>query len=157
MLACETRKVKRFELCCSSEPENVSVVPVAVVVGDVEPCGRPQAEVHAANVRRTAALVTHMILLPLWRRPVAGRDRVVRALHADGRRPGPDRDDDRVPDDIRLAGVPPPAAEQRQTLSDPDTVLGSLIDHHQPSRDSQRLTRIGEENPGRGGETGTAV
>jgi hypothetical protein len=65
--ACETVNVKRFELCCSSEPENVSVVPVAVVVGDVEPCGRPQAEVHAANVRRTAALVTHVILLPLWR------------------------------------------------------------------------------------------
>ena len=41
------------------------------------------------------------------------------------------------------------AAKEGQALSDSDTALASLIDHHQSSWRSQDLTLIGKKNPGR--------
>ena len=91
----------------------------------------------------------------LRRGPIAERDRIGRAVHADSCRIAPDRDDDCIADHGRRLRVAPLSGsgrpvtpEQRQALPDSNSRNAPLIDHHQAARHAQHLTGIGKQNPG---------
>jgi len=80
-------------------------------------------------------------------RPIARHDNVADPIHADGCRIGADGDHDCVADDVASAAGG--LTEQREALSRADPLLGATIDHHQSPRRAERLTLIGEHDPGR--------